>query len=344
MDIRIIFAGYIPDKNSGGNSIIPNIIKNINKLYKTPIIFFYILDIERLKILTTREDFFNAMHIYEQENLPIATMEMVDNKNNIVIYPENCRNPLNFTKIVRFNFYFNIYEPNGENEYNVFFIEAFHKLYNHVRKLYNIREIENYKVFPNYINYFYNLNEVFDICKDYGEKRNGSCYTIRKAIFHPHIRENLNYHPIGSYLVEPHESNIYDLVKIFNKYKYFYCYDGFSFLSCIATLCGCISIIVPFSNFQSISEFSYEDYFRNGIAYGDRQEQIEYAIQTKNKLKDSLYSIKDKIYDKIFIQLVESIYENFDYIFDKNLLKEIIQSENKEVIKQDIISTTGKLT
>ena len=111
------------------------------------------------------------------------------------------------------------------------------------------------------------------------------------------------------------------MVKIFNKYKYFYCYDGFSFLSCIATLCGCISIIVPFSNFKSISEFSYEGYFRNGIAYGNSPEQIEYAIKTKDKLKESLFLIKDVNYNELFIELVESIYKNFGSLIGKELLK-----------------------
>ena len=321
MKHKIIFAGYVPDKNSGGNSIIPNIIKNINKLYKTPIVFFYIIDTWRFKQKNTREEIFNEMNNYEEENLPIATIEMVDNKNNIVIYPENCGNPLNFTQIVRFNFYFNIFEPNSENEFNIFFFEAYDKLYNHVRKLYNVREIQNYKSFHKYINYYYNLSEVLNICKDYGEERNGSCYIIRKGIMHPHIRETFNYHPNDSYLIPYEKTNIYDSFKIFNKYKYFYSYDGFTLLSCFASLCGCISIIVPFSNFNSISEFSYEDYFKNGIAYGDSPEQIEYAIQSRDKLRDSLYSIRDINFDELFVELIESIYEHFDSKLDKKLLK-----------------------
>ena len=321
MDKKLIFAGYLPDKNSGGNSILPNMIKSINKLYKIPIIYFFILDIGRIKSITSKEKMYSDTKAYEEEYLPIATMEIVQNKNNIVIYPENCRNPLNFTQIVRFNFYFNILDPSVEDEYNVFFIEAFHKLYNPVRRLYNIKEVHDYKVFNRYVNYFYNLNEVFDICVEYGEERNGSCYTTRKGVIHPHIREHLNYHPIDSYLISHEESNIHDLVKIFNKYKYFYCYDGFSFLSCIATLCGCISIIVPFSNFKSISEFSYEGYFRNGIAYGNSPEQIEYAIKTKDKLKESLFLIKDVNYNELFIELVESIYKNFGSLIGKELLK-----------------------
>jgi hypothetical protein len=318
---KLIFVGYLPDKNSGGNSIIPSMIKHINKLYKCPIVYFFMLDIGREKPITSEMQMYNEMKAYEEEHLPIATMEIVNDKNNIVIYPENCMNPLTFQQIVRFNFYFNVLNPSSDNEFNIFFFEAYDKLYNHVRKLCNVKQIENYKNFHKYINYYHNLNEVLDVCKDYGEERQGSCYIVRKGIMHPHIRNNLNYHPVDSYLILYEETNIYNSVKIFNKYKYFYSYDGFTLLSCIASLCGCISIIVPFSNFNSISEFSCEDYFKNGIAYGNSPEEIEYAIKTRDKLRESLILIRDINFDELFIELIESIYENFGSKIEKCLLK-----------------------
>lgn len=121
------------------------------------------------------------MKKFEEENLLIFKPCMIEDKNHIIIYPENYLNLLAFKNIVIFNFYFNIIEPSNDNEYNIFFISAFHKLYNKVREMYGIRQIYNYKAYDKYINYFYNLNEVLNVCKDFGNERNYSCFTVRKG-------------------------------------------------------------------------------------------------------------------------------------------------------------------
>jgi hypothetical protein len=308
-NIKLIFTIFPYDKNSGGNSIIPSMIKDINKLYNKPIIYVFILNLPE-----TEEDYYAIMKTFKEPYLPIVTRDMVNDKNNIAIYPEAVGNPLNFNKIVRFNFYFNVYEPNVDNEYNIFYIYAFYNLYNKVREMYGVRTIENIKYYDKFTYYFNNLNDVLNDCKDYGLEREGSCFTIRKGYTLPHIRDNFNVHPLNSYEIQHHESNHTDLVNIFNKYKYFYCYDGFSFLVNIASLCGCIPIIVPFSNFKSISEFSDRDYYLYGIAYGDSEEQINHAINTKDKMRQSLEFYRDKNYDEDFKELINSIYNNFNII------------------------------
>ena len=343
---KIIFTIYTYDKNSGGNSIIPNMIKHINKLFDKPVIHIYILfRDDELKNIFNINHYFEAMNRYEEEALPIATPDMIKNKNNIAIYPECVfKNPLFFKNVVRFNFYFNIYETNVDNEYNIFFINSFYKLYNHIRELYGARRIENIKYHSNTnIDYFYNLNYVLEICKDNGLERNDSCYTIRKGLQPPHIRqlntrEYLNYHPVGSYEIKHEISNPDDLCQTFNKYKYFYSYDGFSFLSCIATLCGCISIIVPFSGFKSISEFNDSEHFVNGIAYGDNDEQIIHAINTKDKLRKALIKIKDKNYDEEFKNIVYAIYDNFNYthpMLKKGIVTNWVPNKN---INNDLVN------
>lgn len=312
-NIKLIFAGFPYDKNSGGNSVIPHMIKSINRLYKKPIIFFFILNLPETEKMTS-EEYYTKMKTFEESDLPIVNKDMVDDKNNIAIYPEAVGNPLNFNKIVRFNFYFNVYEPNVDNEYNIFYIYAFYNLYNKVREMYGVRRIENIKCYDKFLFYFNNLDIVLNDCKDYGLEREGSCFTIRKGCLHPHIRENLNAHPPNSFQIQHHESNHHDLLNIFNKYKYFYCYDGFSFLVNIASLCGCIPIIVPFSDFKSISEFSDREYCLYGTAYGDSEEQISHAINTKDKMRESLEFYRDKNYDEDFKELITSIYKNFNII------------------------------
>ena len=87
--------------------------------------------------------------------------------------------------------------------------------------MYGVRTIENINYYNKFIYYFNNLNDILNDCKDYGLEREGSCFTIRKGCILPHIRENCNAHPPDSYQIHHNESNPEDLVKIFNKYKYF---------------------------------------------------------------------------------------------------------------------------
>lgn len=307
----IIFVGFKPDKNSGGNSIVPCIIKNINKLYTIPIIYFYILLNENFN---SEEEMFNNMYNYEEENLPIVKPYMIENMNNIVIYSESIDNIFNFKNVVRFNFYFNINKKSNDNEYNIFYSSSYHKLYNIARNLYGIDEliIKKENIFPNYFYYFLNIDKILNECYDYSNERTNSCYTIRKGLSVPHIRNNLNYHPENSYEILHEQSNIDDLIIIFNKYKYFYSYDGYTTMLQIAALCGCIPIIIPFSGFIKISDFMDEEWYTNGIAYGDSKEQIEYAINTRNNLKISLFKKSEENYNILYKELIDSIYTKFN--------------------------------
>ena len=128
------------------------------------------------------------------------------------------------------------------------------------------------------------------ICYDHGEERSGSCYTVRKGIIYPHNRKNFNYHPNDAFNITHELSNIYSLVKIFNKYKYFYSYDGFTHMLHIAALCGCIPIVIPDEG------VSKEEFIKNtpvnkyGIAYGI--DDIEYAKSTLHLVKPHLQHIE----------------------------------------------------
>lgn len=307
----IIFSAYEPDKNSGGNSMIPHIIKNINKMYPQPIMYFHI---QFDRPFNNSSERYLEMCKYEEEYLPIVKPYMLNNKDNIVIYAEPSRNVLHLNNIVRFNFYFNIIMPSNSNEYTVFFASPFERLFNKVRTMYNINnyEIEKKNIFPKYINYFYNAEKLLRICYDQGKERYGSCYTVRKGAIHPHIRDRLDYHPPDAFNIPYELSNPDDLVEIFNKYKYFYSYDGFTNMLQMAALCGCIPIIVPFSNFNSIEEFWEEKWFTNGIAYGDSEPQILHALNTRDVMVDEIKNKETENFNMLFKELVESIFSFFN--------------------------------
>ena len=66
---------------------------------------------------------------------------------------------------------------------------------------------------------------------------------------------------------------------IFNKSKYFYCYDPKTMFTAYAMICGCIPIIYPLKN-MSRDEYSKKFFLglTKGFAYGE--EDKEYAEQT----------------------------------------------------------------
>lgn len=80
----------------------------------------------------------------------------------------------------------------------------------------------------------------------------------------------------------------FELLKYFNTHKTFITYDNETFYSVQAALCGAVSIVIPDGRLT-------EDEWRNsnpirkwGIAYGNTEEQIEFAIKTNIKLHETL--------------------------------------------------------
>ena len=101
---------------------------------------------------------------------------------------------------------------------------------------------------------------------------------------------------------------------IVNEYSYFYSYDPLTFISIIAALCGCVSVVYPISNksksewiketwiYPYIKETNQELY---GVAYGI--EDIENSKKTISKveqqLKDIIEFYKNKFYNNFLNDL-----------------------------------------
>ncbi len=121
--------------------------------------------------------------------------------------------------------------------------------------------------------------------------RDGYCHIIRKGHkFH----QSLEYiHPNDSLFLADELSQEM-LIYIFNTKKYLISYDPYSYISTMAALCGCISIIVPLKNtskkqwLESLSTSvileQYGEKELKGIAYG--LEEIEYAQNTLSSVKN----------------------------------------------------------
>ena len=126
----------------------------------------------------------------------------------------------------------------------------------------------------------------FDLFKNYNLPRSG------RPILH--TRDDTN---IDDYWRYGPDKMKY-LVEIFNKHEIFFTYNTQTFLSVLAALCGCISVVIPhptgggkFPEEESTKENMLKiPTFRSGIAYGfdDIQHSIDTLPYVKKNLQDCM--------------------------------------------------------
>ena len=242
----------------------------------------------------------------------LLTKTLDDVDNTIVVYGETIKgNPLNAKYVIRW-----ILAPIG--------------ICSH---------IDNYKTWdPNDLVYYFNPEDKFikepeKVGKEYKllniifinpnainlnlPTRQGTCYTIRKA-HEIHGKPKQPVHPPNSFeITRSHTQE--DYVKIFNKYKYFISYDPLTFLSVIAALCGCISIVKKVDGLSKedwLNMSAYTEYFKEsgentlyGIAYG--ADDLENAINTLHLVKKQWDDIKNFMINKNIKSFLDDM-DNFD--------------------------------
>jgi hypothetical protein len=76
----------------------------------------------------------------------------------------------------------------------------------------------------------------------------------------------------------------FELLKLFNTHKTFITYDNNTFHSVQAALCGAISIVIPDGKLSE-NEWRNSTKRKYGIAYGNSEEQINFALETVGDLK-----------------------------------------------------------
>jgi hypothetical protein len=243
----------------------------------------------------------------------------------IVIYPEVISgNPLNSKYVVRWimaslgiNCPENIYQSWGDNDLIYYF--------NYEQRFENSNYYGKYfKLLPVII-----INPIF---KNMNLKRNNKeCHTYRKSNYHKN--KIIPIHKDNSFELNTgvHE----ELLKIFNEYSYFYSYDPLTFLSIIASLCGCISVVYPIDGktkqewikgtaaYPYIKETNEEIY---GVAYGIND--IDNAKNTIDKVEKQWNDIiefnKNHFYNNFLNDL-----NNIEDGTLPNTLKNILSINNK---------------
>ncbi len=116
------------------------------------------------------------------------------------------------------------------------------------------------------------------------EERHGKCYIIRKGGHRRDLPEKF-FGPIIDNLKER------EIVEVFNQSKYCYSYDTLTFYTVIAAVCGCIPIVV-LEEGQKKEECISSDIMSVGVAYGDEQSEIDWAVQSREQLLQKVENIK----------------------------------------------------
>ena len=224
------------------------------------------------------------------EGIKITKIPFYDRENTIVIYPETIYgNPLNAKYIVRWLLYFYKYE-NDTAAYNSSDVFVAYRMVFNSLKL-NPKEY-HYKIncFNSRLYRQYNFGD-----------RTGCCYILRKG------RNRADVPGIFDGPVFDDDIDQKSLVDMFNHYKYCYSYDTQTFYTSIAAVCGCIPIVVLEPGKTESDYLGQDEKHHFGVAFGDSPEQIEYAVNTREKLIKELNFTPDNIIQtRQFIELLES--------------------------------------
>jgi len=143
--------------------------------------------------------------------------------------------------------------------------------------------------------------------------RTGCCHTFRKMInMHKYVRY---IHPSESFEITRQHSQE-DYVNIFNEKEIFISYDPLTFMSVIAAMCGCVSVIAklqgcssqcelfePTSIAQYVKEKKIERLY--GIAYGI--DEVEWARDTIHLVEDQWKDIMAFFKEKTIIPFLEDL-------------------------------------
>jgi hypothetical protein len=130
-------------------------------------------------------------------------------------------------------------------------------------------------------------------------------------------------HPSGSFELT-REHTLMQHIYIFNKFKWFMCYDPLTFYIIIAALCGCIPVVRKVSGLnkqQWVQTTAASEYLKNkgldnlyGIAYG--AEDMQYAADTIHLVREQWENIINFNKENHIIPFVNDI-QNFENMPNK---------------------------
>lgn len=211
-------------------------------------------------------------------------------RNTVVVYPDVVYgNYLHAKYVVRWLLYYNRYGDDAYGKNDMFF--AYRDVFNDLSKN-PLNRILNFSYFN------------FDVYKktNFGD-RTGNCYIIRKGSSRLDLPKKID----GPVIDDLNEK---EKVEVFNKCKYCISYDTQTAYSVIASICGCISVVIP-ENGKSWKDYRSTEEERYGVAFGTNDEEIDWAITTADKAKKRYEDLNKKgLYEtKKFVEEVKKYFK-----------------------------------
>lgn len=264
-------------------------IQNIKRVIKYKLKHFLCSHFAFIPYVNKLQKTLDDISSIDMEGLSFYWSPFIDRNNSIVIYPEvTYGNPLRAKNVVRWLMYFYPY-PKKSGAYSS------SDLFVAYREYFNDLDLNPQKHIV--IQHYFDSNLYRQY--NFGERKGKKCYILRKG----RNRKDLPEHFDGPVFDDNMTQK--ELVKIFNEYKYCYSYDTQTFYTIIAAVCGCIPIVVMEPD-KIMSDYLGEGDRHLGIAYGDSQEQIDYALRTREKLIKSLdYTERNQKNALVLIKILE---------------------------------------
>ena len=193
----------------------------------------------------------------------------------VVVYPEIVYgNPLNSKKCVRWFLYYNRFAKEEYSKNDLFIC---------YREIFNDWELnpEGRRIYLSYFD-----TELYKRT-NFGS-RNGKCYIIRKGRGRKDLPTNFEGPIIDNFTEE-------EKVAIFNSCEYCISYDTQTAYSLIASLCGCISVVIPEegksrADYDISEDFSGSEY----VAFGMDKNEIECATSAMGKVNEWFEKVNDE--------------------------------------------------
>lgn len=213
-------------------------------------------------------------------------------KNTIVVYPEKVfGNFLNATHVVRYLLFHYPYEENNA-------AYGAEDLFVAYREVFNSPQLNPDNLVIPFGFFDGNLYRQYN----YGA-RSGNCYIIRKGS----EREDLPSAFDGPVIDKLSEE---EKVNVLNACERCYSYDTQTFYTTIAAVCGCLPIVVPEPG-KTKDDYLATGESPCGIAFGETQEEIEYAQSTRHLIMRRLDSAA--MNEKSISLFVEALKAKFNF-------------------------------
>ena len=228
----------------------------------------------------------------DEDFFSLEEMAIITNSHNlsleecIAIYPEVTKgNPLECKKVVRWLLHVPDNQRKGVSEY----YEKNDILFSFEDWVTDATVEKGFKVEKELLR---TLHVDFDIFKDEKEYRHGACHIFKKSQMTDN--ELIQYRDTlrGSLDVGPYTGDPKVLAKVFNIFDTFYCFDDKSYLSVLAALCGCDSVVISPNESKTTTEQYYEsrqNFWRYGVGYSDNIQMSKlYSRANKHLMKSKL--------------------------------------------------------